>query len=176
MLTNKELRVMELFRLNLFSSYTIREVMKKIGTKSYNWTYNTVNKLVKENLISCERKGKSQICRINLKEHRTIIYLSFLEELNTLNKNIPNLKAIVDLMPMHFHTLIIGGSYANSSYSKKSDLDIVVIIDKKEEKKAILNKLTRKGELMIPMLHPYVFTRDEFLEMLINKETNYGKE
>ncbi|MEM3127287.1 MAG: hypothetical protein QW331_04450 [Candidatus Woesearchaeota archaeon] len=29
---------------------------------------------------------------------------------------------------------------------------------------------------MIPALHSYVFTEEEFLEMLINKEENYGKE
>ncbi len=29
---------------------------------------------------------------------------------------------------------------------------------------------------MIPKAHPYVFTEEQFYEMLVNKEENYGKE
>ena len=29
---------------------------------------------------------------------------------------------------------------------------------------------------MIPKMHPYVFSKKDFLEMLTNKEFNYGKE
>tara|TARA_B100001971_G_C17898257_1_gene386633 strand:- start:125 stop:655 length:531 start_codon:yes stop_codon:yes gene_type:complete len=148
--------------------------MKKINTKSYNWIFNVVKKLEKERILLLEKKGQSQICRINLGEKKTVIYFSLLEELNSLSKKIPNLEKIRDLIE-DFHILMITGSYVDGSYTKKSDMDVVVVIDK-EEKKWLLNKLINKGELMIPKLHVYVFTREEFLEMLINKEENYGKE
>ena len=75
MLTEKELRVIELYRKNVFASYTIREIMKKINTKSYNWIYNTVKKLEKENILRCDVKGKSTVCFINLDEQKTLMYL-----------------------------------------------------------------------------------------------------
>ena len=176
MLTKKELQIIELFRKNIFSDFTILETMKKLGTKSYSWTYNSIKKLQKEDIILIERKGQSQLCRINLHNQKTIVYLGLLEELNALEKNIPNFKKISELMPLDFHILIITGSYVDKKFNKESDLDVVVIIDSENEKKWILNKLKNEGDLMIPQLHPYVFTRKEFLEMLTNKEENYGKE
>ena len=176
MLTKKELQIIELFRKNIFSDFTILETMKKLGTKSYSWTYNSIKKLQKEDIILIERKGQSQLCRINLHNQKTIVYLVLLEELNALEKNIPNFKKISELMPLDFHILIITGSYVDKKFNKESDLDVVVIIDSENEKKWILNKLKNEGDLMIPQLHPYVFTRKEFLEMLTNKEENYGKE
>ena len=92
MLTEKELRIVDLFRKDVFASYTIREIMKEIDTKSYNWIFNVVKKLEKEKIIILNKKGQSQICRINLVEHKAIIYLSVLEELNTLKRKIPNIK------------------------------------------------------------------------------------
>ncbi|MBI4447874.1 nucleotidyltransferase domain-containing protein [Candidatus Woesearchaeota archaeon] len=176
MLTAKELQIIELFRQDIFAEFTIREIMKKISTKSYSWTHNAVKKLQKENIITLKKKGQSQLCNINLEEQESITYLSLLEELNSLNKKLPNLKKIIELMPIDFHILLIAGSYADNTFTKQSDMDIVTIIDKKEEKKWLLNKLSNKGELMIPILHPYVFTVEEFLEMLKSKEPNYGKE
>jgi len=180
MLTGKELRVVELFRKNVFASYTIREIMKLIKTKSYNWTYTTVKKLEKENIINTEEKGKSTLCSINLEEENTIKYLSFLEGDNPLIKKVPNLEKIKELLPFGYDFFLIAGSYADGSYTSKSDLDIVVVNgesqDKRRENKFLLNKLSNEGDLMIPKLHPYVFTVMEFLDMLTNKEENYGKE
>lgn len=176
MLTVKELQIIELFRKNIFSSFTIREVMKKIKTKSYNWTHKAIKKLQKERIVILNKKGPCQLCTINLEEPKSIAYLSLLEELNALNKKLPNLNEIISLMPLDFHILIITGSYADKTFTQKSDMDVVVIIDKKEEKKWLLNRLSNKGDLMIPHLHPYVFIKEEFLEMLTNKEANYGKE
>ena len=176
MLTKKELEILNLFRKNIFSNFTIREIMKKIKTGSYNWTFNAVKKLEKENLIILEKKGNSQLCSINLNEQKTTTYLSFLEELNALDGKIPNMRKLLGLMPNEFYILIIAGSYADESHTKKSDLDIVVIINKKDNKKFLLNELLSEGELMIPRVHPYVFTREEFLEMLTHKQENYWKE
>ena len=176
MLTSRELQVLDLFRKDILDSFTIREVMKKLDTKSYDWTYNTIKKLERENIIILKRKGQSRLCSINLEEQKSIMYLSLLEELSALNKKIPNLSKILSLMPLDFHILIIAGSYADSTFTKKSDVDVVVIIDKKEEKTWMLNKLTNAGDLLIPNLHPYIFTNEEFIEMLINREENYGKE
>ena len=90
MLTEKELRIIELYRKNIFASYTIREIMKKINTKSYNWIHNAVKKLKTENILKCEEKGRSILCSINLEEQKTLVYLSLIEETNPLIKKISN--------------------------------------------------------------------------------------
>lgn len=176
MLTTKELEIVDLFRKNLFLNPTIREIMKLIKTKSYNWTHHAVLKLAHENIINLTKKGSSQICTISLENQKTLSYLGLLEENIALNAKIPHIETLFELMPKVFHILLITGSYANKTFTKKSDIDVVVIIEQKEEKKWLQNTLSNKGELLIPALHPYVFTREEFMEMLINKELNYGKE
>lgn len=176
MLTKKELGIIELFRNDIFASYTIRKIMKKLDTRSYNWVYNAVMKLNKEGIISICEVGKSSLCSINMDEQRTISYLSILEENNSGINKIPNLGKIKKILPWNTHMLIIAGSYAAGSFTKKSDIDVIVIVGSKEEEKPIMNLLVRKGELMIPPIHPYVFTPIEFLEMLANSEENYGKE
>ncbi len=176
MFTPKELRILDRFRKEPFANYTIREIMLKLKTKSYSWTHATVRKLEKENILTLERKGPSQLCTLNLNEQKAITYLSMLEELSTQRRKIPNLSEILSLMPFDFHILIITGSYAEGTFTDESDLDVVVVLESKEERKWLLNRLLSKGNLMIPQLHPYVFTREEFIEMLTNREANYGKE
>ncbi|MBU1204218.1 MAG: nucleotidyltransferase domain-containing protein [Nanoarchaeota archaeon] len=176
MLTEKELRILELFMKNPFASYTIRELMKRIKTKSYDWTHKTATKLIKENIIKTEKKGQANLCTLNLNEHKTILYLSLLEETKAITIKIPNLSKIMGVVPSQFNILLITGSYVDGTHTEESDMDVVAIIENKEEKKWVINQLTNKGELMIPKLHPYVFTREEFLEMLSNNEQNYGKE
>jgi predicted nucleotidyltransferase len=177
MLTLKELEIIELFRKDIFAEFSIREIMKKINTKSYSWTHNAVNKLHREEIVTIKRIGQSKLCKINLESQLSISYLSLLEELNALDKKIANISKIMKLVNEHgFYILMVTGSYANNKFTEKSDLDVVAIIDRKEEKKWISNKLANEGDLMIPKMHPYVFTKEEFLEMLTNKESNYGKE
>src|SRR3989344_2498022 len=60
--------------------------------------------------------------------------------------------------------------------TKKSDLDIAVFIpDKSLESNIKIASNTVKTSTLLP-LHIEIITNDEFFEMLINKETNVGKE
>ena len=61
MLTRKELEIIEIFRKDLFRKETIRGIMKAVSKSSYPWTFNTVKKLIKENILLFETKGKSTI-------------------------------------------------------------------------------------------------------------------
>ncbi len=176
MLTPKELRILDIFRKDPFASHTIREMMRPLKTRSYSWTHAAVRKLRKERILLLEKKGQCQLCTINLGEQKTIIYFALLEELSAQGRRIPNLGRILSLMPLQFHILMVTGSYADGTFRDDSDLDVVVILDSEDKRQGLANALMHEGELMVPPLHPYVFTRDELIEMLTNKEANYGKE
>lgn len=176
-LTKKELKMLELFRNNLFNEYTIREIMKKINKRSYNWVFNAVNKLKKIGIIKLKTKGASNICSINLDNQWTLIYLSILEKARITNKlPMRNIFELMKSIPAVYFTFIITGSYAEGKANKKSDLDVVVLLENKEDSKKVFATLKNKGELMIPSAHIYVFTKEDFLKMLLEKEQNYGKE
>ncbi|MEM4397078.1 MAG: hypothetical protein QW757_00470 [Candidatus Woesearchaeota archaeon] len=72
--------------------------------------------------------------------------------------------------------MIITGNYAKNTQRTDSDLGVVIICDDKEDTKKIYAELIYDCEISIPEIHLYIFRRDEFLSMLIDKKQNYGKE
>ncbi len=175
MLTSKELRIVDLFRKNLFGAYTIRGISKIIGTGSYSWTYNAIKKMTETSILNVEQIGHSKLVKICLDSDLAIMYLSFLDEIEAKERKIPHIEEILKLIDKKYFTLIVTGSYAEGTQKKTSDVDVVVIVENKEDVKPLLNTLKNKGELMIPEIHAYVFCEKEFTDMLLAKEANYGK-
>ena len=178
MLTTEELKIVDLFRCNIFSEYTIMELMKRLSKSSYTWTYNAVGKLRKLNIIKTRQKGQSTLCSINLDEQKALAYLSLLDEIETYSKKrlpIENVRELIASLPISFFTFVVTGSYAEGKQTPKSDLDVAVLVEDGVSTKKMLAYLLSKGMTMIPEIHPYVFSRSEFLQMLLDKQVNYGK-
>ncbi len=177
MLTKEQLKILDLFRKDIFREYTIRELTKKINKTSYTWTFNVVKNLYKSGILNLIKKGKANLCSINLDNNLTITYLSLLDELNSYAKRLPwkNINKLLNLIDTPYFTFLIAGSYATGKQTSKSDLDVVIILDDAVDIKSTLIKIKNEGELMIPEVHPYVFTRPQFMEMLTSDEVNYGK-
>ena len=173
MLTKDETDIIDVFRIDVFRSYTIRELMKATGRKTYTWTFNATKKLVKLGMLNMETKGNSNICSINLYSPLAISYLSLLDETEAVSRKIPRLDELINEMPAPFFTFIVGGSYAEGIQTKKSDLDVCVIVDDAADTQKIQRMLENK--IMIPRLHPFVFRKSEFVKMLLSKEANYGR-
>ena len=173
MLTGKELRIIDIFRKQLSGTFTINEISKIVKTTSYSWTFNTVKKLADQRIILIETKGHSKIARINLDSTLAVKYLSLLDELEADERKIPHIEEISRMINTPYFTLMIAGSYAKGTETKKSDLDIVVITN--DDTTSIQNTLRNKGGLLIPEVHPYVFTQKEYTSMLLSKEENYAK-
>jgi hypothetical protein len=174
MLTKDEMEIVDVFRADLMGVYTIRALMKETGRKTYTWTFNTVKKLAKMGVIKMETKGKAQLCTINLRSQAAISYLSLLDRVETGSKKIPHLDELLDEIRTPFFTFLVGGSYAEGKQTARSDLDLCVIVDDSCDPKPIRNALGNK--LMIPRPHAFVFRKSEFIDMLLNREANYGKE
>lgn len=177
MITKEDIKIVELFRKDLLKEYTILEIKNVIKKNSYNWVFEAVKKLEKLKIIQIKKKGHSNICSLNLDNNITLTYLALLEEFAVKSKRLPteNISELIDAVPLKYFTFIIAGSFAAGTQTKKSDLDVVVIVEDGINTNKILAILKNKGELMIPEAHPYVFTRSEFLQMILNNEENYGK-
>lgn len=173
MLAGHEIEIIDIFRRDIFRNYTIRELMKKTGRKTYPWTFNSTKKLAKTGILNMETKGKSKICSINLYSPLAISYLSLLDETEAIARKIPHLYELINEIPTPFFTFLIGGSYAEREQTPESDLDVSVIVDDNADMQKIQRMLENK--IMIPEPHPFVFRKSEFLKMLLNKEANYGK-
>ena len=94
-------------------------------------------------------------------------------------KSNKKIKLIVDEITRSVKTpnysLVLFGSYAKGTADKHSDLDIAIITssEDKEEAERAINTIKRLSSIEI---HSIEFTFKNFIEMLISKENNVGKE
>ena len=102
-----------------------------------------LNKLVKLNLINYTKKGKNKLFYFDLEKQTTKIILNFIENQKALQfqLKIKEIPVVINEILKYCESLIIFGSYASDSFSKESDLDIVILgRSNKEEIKKIKQK------------------------------------
>jgi len=172
-MNKNELLILNLFRKNLFLKASIREIMKRIKSKSYQRVYEAILELEKKNILSSEKLGNMNLIFLNLSRN-TIINLSFLDEQEV--ENIPNVDEIINIKEITDHLILVTGSYAKGTENKSSDLDLVIIIPDKEDVVQTQNLIENLTMLFTPKIHLYVLRKKDFTEMLTEKKENYGKE
>lgn len=172
LITKNQNIIIDLFRDNIFLSKTTREI-SKILKKSYPKIHQAIKELNEKSLIKITKVGNSNICELNL-SNETISHLSFLDEQEAFSKKIPNIEKILEFKEFLNDIVLVTGSYANSKQTLKSDIDIVIITkDNAFDKQKLIENLTR---LFLPKIHPIVITYKDFIEMLLDKKENFGKE
>ena len=171
--TKNELKILNLFRKNVFLKVSIREIMKKVISKSYQRVYNSVHSLIRRNILNSEEFGNISLISINW-SRESIVSLSYLDDIEI--KNIPNYSKIIELKTISNYLILVTGSYAKGTATKKSDLDLVVIVPNESDIVKIQRKLENETMLYIPEMHIYVLKTKDFIDMLVAKKENYGKE
>lgn len=172
-ITRNELRVLNLFRKELFLKTSIRDIMKKITSKSYQRVYEAVEGLIKRNVLSSVRVGNANLISINM-SRETFVILAFLDEQE--GNKIPNYSKIMEIKEISNYLILATGSYARGNATKRSDLDLVIIVPDKENAANIQKLVENITILFVPEIHLYVLTKKDFIEMLKDKKENYGKE
>jgi predicted nucleotidyltransferase len=172
-ISKNEIKILELFRKELFLRSSIREIMNKIKSRSYQRVYEAVDELVKKNVLVSDKIGNTNLISLNL-SREAILWVSFLDEKE--GNKIPNYTKILDIKEISDYLILVTGSYASGKQNKKSDMDLVIIIPDKEDVVAIQKLVENKTMLFVPSVHLYVFRKKDFIEMLKDKKDNYGKE
>ena len=172
-ITKNALKILELFRKELFLKISIREIMKKINSKSYQRVYEAVEDLAKKKVLISEKLGNTNL--ISLSFYReAILLLGFLDEKEATK--LPNYSKILDIKEISDYLIVVTGSYAKGNPNKKSDMDLVIIVPDKENIVSVQKLVENQTMLFVPPIHLYVFKKKDFIEMLKSKEENYGKE
>lgn len=175
----KEYEVLKPLSETPWRKLTFKQIEKSSRKKSKSYLFKTLKKFVKEAVLKEERVGKTVLYSIKYGSVKALSYFGFILEYSSFKKkNIPfqNLENIISKIPAKFFVLIITGSYARGQETKGSDLDIVILCDDALDPKRIYAELRYECEMQIPQIHLYVFTREEFMKMLLEKKQNYGKE
>ena len=166
------IEIIELFKKNLFLNKTIRELALLLK-KDYPTVYNSVKELSNKEIIKIKVVGKSKVCELNL-NRKSISILSYLDLQEALSKKLPNIERILDLKELLDDVVIVTGSYAKGKENPKSDIDLLLITKEKAfDKQKLLENSTA---LFLPKFHIIVITYKDFIDMLLDKKPNFGKE
>ena len=175
----KEYEILIPFIKEPWKKRTFSEVKKLCRKTSESYVYNSLKKYVQEGILTEEKAGNVILYSLRLSETKTKAYAGFIAEYIAWHaKHLPFdvIRKVMEKIPTHYFSFIITGSYAKNKQKEESDIDIVIVVDDKRDTKHIRAQINYACELSIPKGHPYVFTKSEFLEMLLNNEANYGKE
>jgi predicted transcriptional regulator len=160
----KSIEVLSFLIENSGEKININRISKNLKM-DYKNTYNIVQDLAKQNLISLEKFGKSISCILNKKAHPLIFEAEEGRRKKLIgNKNFMILYEKLKLLPFSFISLVFG-SYAKGESRKNSDIDMMILCEKNREKE-IENTIS-----MLPLkIHLVVLTYDEFLSMAKSRE------
>lgn len=182
------LKIVGLLRKNLDRGLTILGISKnlKIG---YRPAYNHILGLEKDGVITVKIIGRAKQCLLNLSNAKCRYVL---QELDLLSKeleckNHPKLKAVLEdvtakvtgQFTADVHSIVLFGSYAKGSSTKKSDVDLLFIISdikNKSVRGAIERECASFQYSHNIIVNPLITDITEFKKMLKAKEINVGKE
>ena len=180
MLTKEQIRILSVFKKGLFASLTFRQIKEQSQQKSNNVVQIALREFQKQNLITLKMIGDVNVYSLNLNNNLTLSYLNLINELDITRRMFP--KEILEEIKKNIFKkselfiLTIFGSYAKNKATKKSDLDIAVIVDSEPTKKEIAPLLETVKRRELRPIDYHIFTREEFLEMLMADYENVGKQ
>jgi len=179
LMLKKESGLLNLFASRPWKAYTESGLKGVYGTKSKSYVGLFLGRYVKEGILKTEQIGSLTSYSLDISSAKARVYAgTVLELIGWSNSHIPyrDVQKLIEKIPYPGHVALITGSYAKGTQTEKSDIDVVVIIEDSCEPKRVYAELKLESELNIPPVHLYVFRSSEFIEMLKNREFNYGKE
>ena len=153
--------------------FTIRELAREIKT-DYKIVHTAVKRLAGKRLVEEKKVGKSiQISFAN--RFSKEVLLAEYERREEILKN-KNLKVMIDSLVENLNSvnliILLFGSYARRKAGKNSDIDLMFIVpDLKIEK-----KIDEAVSMMPLKIHSFVFSEEQFRNMIYLKKLNVVKE
>ncbi len=163
------LKIVKLF-LEDRTQKTIREISKQIKA-DYRITHTAVQRLIEKKILMAETIGKSTVCKLNIHQFSTEIYIAETEKRDEILKD-RNLKQLynelISKIKTTFFIVLLFGSYAKGLQTKSSDIDLLFICNEKNFEDTVSNILS-----LIPLkIHPIIITEEEFIRMKESKKSN----
>lgn len=180
MLTKEQLNIISVFKKDIFVSLTFKQIKQQSRQKSNNMIQIALKEFQKQDIVKTKETGDVTSYSLNINNNLTLSYLNLINESEISKSKIPQiiLNDIKNRIFKHteFFILIVFGSYAKNEATKKSDLDVAVIVESEQAKKEIAPYLETIKRREVTPIDYHIFTRGEFLEMLRADSENVGKQ
>lgn len=177
MIQNEKIKLLEVWKKDLFNRLSISEIMKRSKKKTKPWVFNALKLLTKNKLLISKRKGNLDIYNLNLDNPFVFQTLQYLELQNSLDfGRLDIITDILNKIPLKNYCLLVFGTYAENKQTKSSDMDICFLIENKPLEKKIKPYMND-----IKLNHPtkideHYITFESFIKMLLREEENLGKQ
>jgi predicted nucleotidyltransferase len=175
----KEADIMYFFACEPWKRYTFTELKVVSKKKSKSYLAMTIKSFLKRGILRQDFVGRLPVYSLNTGSAKARAFAGFVLENSAWGKkHMPyqDLEKLMRQVPVQNYAFIITGSYARGRQTEKSDVDAVILVDDAVEPKRVYAELSHACEMSIPHVHLYVFRNKEFMDMLLNREANYGKE
>ena len=178
-----KLRIIALFSKDLDKELTIHQIKNELK-RSYHLVYDNVTGLISQKVLNKKVRGHSSVCSLNLKSEKAkgmLIVNSINEKEHFLDKKIikPLFEELVNKLTnkIDILSIILFGSYAKGTESKSSDIDLLIICDKKDKTNIIQREIGVLETMHNCKINQIIVNSKMFEDMISNKaELNIGKE
>jgi len=181
MITKEQFNILKVFKDNISKELTFRQVKMESRQKSNNVMQMALKKFQSLGITKAHKIGNVTAYSLNLQNNLTLAFLNLLNQKEIRdNRKVP--KNILDEIQTRifrctrFFVLAVFGSYAENKATRKSDLDIAVIVCTEESRKETIPFIETIKRREVQDIDYHVFTEKEFIEMLESPEQNLGKE
>ena len=143
---------------------TIRNIANGLN-KDYKNTYDIIKKLSKDKILKTIKIGSSNIVKAIKNPNPQFFSAEYGRREEILkNRNINNIFNI--LKRSYFPKIVLlFGSYAKNTYNEHSDIDLIIICDKKYQK-----NIERKINILPFDILPIFLSFEEFIDLASKKE------
>ncbi len=178
MLTKTQEQIIAFLLSHPEEKLTIRSISRRLN-KSYTLVYNNIHGLEKDNLITKESVPPAQIVKLNeFAPMDTFVEIELKRKKEFLGEHLWIRLMLEDVLSSAknlFFIMLVFGSYAKATQTKKSDIDLLVIVQDKKDIKDIENAINKAYARVKKGLN-FVDVHD-FKEMIKNtNELNIGNE
>ena len=163
----------------LRESFTVRQIAAGIG-RDYRITYVMTMRLARQKYIIAEKRRPVTHCRLNLKGNSALLaYIEAIRVGRFLAKHrdievIAN--GLLEKIASPFFTMILFGSHVKRTASKRSDLDVLVVIPKKEMERDVSSAVGSVARISPVGIHEVILTNEEFAQLLRENKPNVAWE
>lgn len=162
------LKILALYRNSYEASMHLREIAREtnVDVKAIQLQ---LQKLEKTNITTSTMKGKNKEYSLNLNNYTTKYYMTLAETFTTINylsKNYEIKKLVTETGNQLGNSTILFGSYAREETTEESDINLLIIADKKPD----TNALKEAGKLINREINVKITTEEQFLKGLMNSD------
>jgi len=174
-LSKTSVEILAYLSSKLRENFTVRQIAVGIG-RDYRITYVMTMRLARQKYIIAEKRRPVTHCRLNLKGNSALLaYIEAIRAGRFLAKHrdievIAN--RLLEKIASSFFTMILFGSHVKGTASKRSDLDVLVVIPKKEMERDFSSAVGSVARISPVGIHEVILTNEEFAQLSRENKPN----